>query len=534
MNNGRPPYGDSSQWGQQPPAGQDPSAQFVPGQYPQQGAYQQPGQSQPYQTYQPQSRQPQEGYQQQSWQPYGQQDARQGYPQSYQQGYPQGYPQAAPQQYSQGYPQMPQQYSQGYPQMTPQGYSQSYQQPVQQGYPQGYPQGVPQGYPQQGGQPLYQQSVQNGQPLQQGMPQGGQPQGGQPGVPQGGVQPGQFVPSSGYSGYVTQPGGSEPASPFSAEVIVKVVLFGLLPVLFVLGLLLKSPALCWVFLAAAAGTMVFVWLQRVIDDKLRLISSIVVGGMAIVALVTALNGPGKQQETEGNAGPAANAAQSGAQATGMLTWEATPVPPTPTPALTADVAGAGEAEEVLQSFFYFWHVNNDESMLALTAPSWRNAQEDPLKALFTIRANRTPQDDLQIFEISGSEADTTRNARVRVTISKNISGRQPDVLAFDVMLRKEDGQWYIDPQSLTSNEVVSTTKATNPMATQPPLNTATATTVLYYNPDGGSYYHFDQYCGKINERYLPLQGQFLYSQLNDEPYCDLDNCTYCGAPLRNP
>ena len=168
----------------------------------------------------------------------------------------------------------------------------------------------------------------------------------------------------------------------------------------------------------------------------------------------------------------------------------------------------------------------------MTAPSWRNAQQEPLKALFTIRANRTPADDLEIIEISGSELDTTRTARVRVTISKNISGRDPEVLAFSVVMLKEDGQWYVDPRSLASNEVVATTKATNAMATQPVLNTAQAQTVLYYNPSGGSYYHYDPNCGKVGTQYLPLKGQFLYSQLNDAPYNTLKNCTYCGAPLR--
>ena len=495
MNNGRPPYGDPSQWGQQPTAGQDPAAQFVPGQYPQQGAYQPPAQSQPYPTYQPQNRQPQESYQQQSWQPYGQQAAQQPYQQSVPQGYPQqGYQQPMPQ---------------GYPQ---QGYQQSYQQPLQQGYPQ-------QSYQQQG-QPMYQQSVQNGQPLQQGQPQGG-------------PAPGQFVSDNQFSGYVTHPDNEAQPNPFTPEVIMKVVLFGLLPVLFFLGVLLKSPVLCGVFLAAAAGSVGFMWLREVVDGNLRLVSSMIIGAasvVAVVALVMSLGGSGKQQQTTGNAGTTTNSAQTGAQGTGVLTWENTP---TPSPSPTADpFAESGAASEVLQSFFYFWHVNNDESMLALTAPSWRNAQPDPLKALFTIRANRTPADDVTILSISGDEADSVRTAKVTVTISRNITGRTPDVLAFDVMLRKEDGQWYIDPQSLTSNEVVSTAKPTNEMATQPVLHTGKPDTVLYYNTDGGSYYHIDQYCGRIDARYLPLRGQFLYSQLDDAPYSSLEQCKYCGAPLR--
>ena len=528
MNNGRPPYGDPSQWGQQPATGQDPAAQFVPGQSPQTGnqnGYQQPyaqpgyGQSQPYQTYQPQAHQAQEGYPQQTWQPYQQPYAQQAMPQAFQQqgGYQQqGYAQQG------GYPQQPyaqqgayqQPYQQGgYPQ---QQYAQqgAYQQPWQQG---GYPQqNMPQqGYPQQQADPqMYQQGAGNGQPAQNGQQQ--------------------FHPAQGYSGYVTGSEGAEKGGmPITPEVIAKVVIFGLLPVLLVLGLALSNPPLCWIFIAVYALTAAALWMWDLVSERTRLFTTLLGGVAAIVALVVAINGaPVKEAGQGGNAG-GTHAAGSSAQQTGALTWEPTPTP-SPTPSPTPDPhAESGAAAERLQSFFYFWHVNNDENMLLLTAPSWRNAQADPLKALFAIRANRTPQDNAEIVSISGSEADTVRTAKVKVTITKNISGRSPEILSFNVIMVKEDGEWYVDPRSLTSNEVISTTKATNEMPTQPVLHTGTAETVLYYNPDGGQMYHIDPYCGKINSRYLPLQGQFLFSQLDEAFYRELENCTYCGAPLRN-
>ena len=57
-------------------------------------------------------------------------------------------------------------------------------------------------------------------------------------------------------------------------------------------------------------------------------------------------------------------------------------------------------------------------------------------------------------------------------------------------------------------------------------------TPLYYNPSGGEYYHLDQNCKRINERYLPLQGHFTYAELSKEPYSKLKRCNVCGAPLR--
>ena len=61
---------------------------------------------------------------------------------------------------------------------------------------------------------------------------------------------------------------------------------------------------------------------------------------------------------------------------------------------------------------------------------------------------------------------------------------------------------------------------------------ASAGMVLYYQPSGGEYYHLDQNCRLVNPKYLPLEGCFLYSELDDEPYRDLKPCEICGAPVR--
>ena len=486
MNNGQPPYGDPSQWGQQPSAGQDPSAQFVPGQYPAQ-----PG-----------------GYQQPYGQPsYGQQSYQQTWqPQSYQQ--PQAYQQPDVYQQQTYQPQM-HQAQENYAQQTWQPYG---QQPyAQQGYAQQYS---------QGGNPMYQQAAQNGQPLQQGYPQQTQ-------EPVSGV----FYPAQGYSGYVSSSRERQPGL-LSGEVIVKVVLFGVLPVLLILGLVLKAPVLCWLFIAGAAGTVAAMWLKPLVDDNLRLVSSLVCGVLAVVALFTALNGaPGKDDVTNQFGGAqSVNAGQLNGAGTGMV-MEPTATPtaqPTPTPDPYAE---AGAAVEQLQSFFYFWHVNNDENMLALTAPSWRASVSNPAEELFRIRLNRKPLDDCEI-SISGSEADTIRTAKVKVSIDKN-NGRDPERYSFNVIMVKEDGIWYVDPRSLESNEkATETTPATNPMPTQPVLNTGAPNLYLYYNPDGGSKYHIDPNCDSTHDRYKPMKGQFLFSQLNDAPYSELEQCSVCGAPLR--
>ncbi len=54
---------------------------------------------------------------------------------------------------------------------------------------------------------------------------------------------------------------------------------------------------------------------------------------------------------------------------------------------------------------------------------------------------------------------------------------------------------------------------------------------LYYNPNGGQYYHTDEYCSSVKNKYLPLTG-FTYGELDDEPYADLTPCPYCTSIMR--
>ncbi len=54
---------------------------------------------------------------------------------------------------------------------------------------------------------------------------------------------------------------------------------------------------------------------------------------------------------------------------------------------------------------------------------------------------------------------------------------------------------------------------------------------LYYNPDGGQYYHSDAYCKSVKDRYLPLTG-FTYGELENDPYIKLDACASCAPPKR--
>ena len=58
-----------------------------------------------------------------------------------------------------------------------------------------------------------------------------------------------------------------------------------------------------------------------------------------------------------------------------------------------------------------------------------------------------------------------------------------------------------------------------------------ADTPLYYNPDGGSYYHSVANCPDVREKFLPLAA-FAYGQLEESTFASLTRCPACAPPMR--
>ncbi len=450
--------------------------------YAQQQGYTGQGYSQPQQGYTQQGyAQPQQGYGQQG---YNQPQQGYGQPRQPQQGYSQ-----------QGYTQPQQGYAQ--PQR---GYAQPQQSYAQQGYAQpqgGYAQ-PQQGYPQQGGTYQY--------PPQQQM----QPQ--------------------------------KAGKPFDPDLIIKALVFGVVPLLFVLGMALSLTPLKWVFIGLAVVAVVMIWVRPVVSPNLRTTLSVVYAALAVVALVSSLtaNAPADNTRSRGVTPPTSGTADSGTVLAANTTTEgddpdslgvlvATDVP-TATPA-PEDDGLQSEAVTQLESFFYFWKVNHHDDMVSLCSPSWQSSVSEPKKALYQILANRTPE-DYTMEKISGTDNDTTRTVTVKATINKN-NGKDAELYRLSVVMVKENETWYVDPKSLSTLEDIST-PTTAPTATpvvQDSTNTS-ASTVLYYNSKGGSKYHAEEHCRSIHSSYYQYIKSFTYGEINDDAYKDLTACNVCNAPLR--
>jgi hypothetical protein len=55
---------------------------------------------------------------------------------------------------------------------------------------------------------------------------------------------------------------------------------------------------------------------------------------------------------------------------------------------------------------------------------------------------------------------------------------------------------------------------------------------VFYNPLGGKNYHLNPMCPSVKDRFLPLT-EFMYGELNMEPYDTLTPCAVCNPPPRH-
>jgi hypothetical protein len=125
------------------------------------------------------------------------------------------------------------------------------------------------------------------------------------------------------------------------------------------------------------------------------------------------------------------------------------------------------------------------------------------------------------------------------TIDKN-NGNDPVRYRFNILMDQEEGDWYVDPNTLSTNDMDQTEETIIPdnidaLYTPAPRTTVTpvppASTLLYYNANGGKYYHADPECSSVNAKYLPM-ASFTFGEINDSPYNALLPCLKCNAPIR--
>ena len=301
-------------------------------------------------------------------------------------------------------------------------------------------------------------------------------------------------------------------------------------------LILNSAPLKILLILLAAGSAGVLWVKPLVAENRRLTYSILALALCVLTAVSFLMKPNTDATKTG-----VNQTQSSAGSQTVTNEEEGGVPEIPASVQNAQSYAESTPEpesadtklmlQRLVSFFAYWTENRQDEMLNLCAPSWRGKQQSDRTSLFSLLQNRTPG-EIAMQGTTGTDADTTRKVVLNAKMSRN-NGKPAETYKMTIMMVKENNEWYIDPQSLQSYETETTP---DPKLTPEPEITAEPetnnSTPLYYNPNGGEYYHRDQNCRDVNPKFLPLAGTFTFGQINDEPYSKLKRCNVCGAPLR--
>lgn len=320
--------------------------------------------------------------------------------------------------------------------------------------------------------------------------------------------------------------------------ILQVLLTIVLPILFIVALLSRSNTMYILFTVLSTGSLAAMWLLNAFVPNARTTLSILHIAMILVTLFALWMSSPTQEPPQPQTPPVNSGTQqqegdlqsifnqdSSASLVNMTVQEEEPQ-------AAPSTGSASAAQQQLDQFMAAWINVNYQRMVDLSLPSWVSQQKDPQQAMFQIRANRSPL-DYQFDGVSGSDADATRTIAMTVSISKN-NGEAPMQYAMQVLMMRVNDVWYVDPQSLGSGQPIAGANAATavPQVTIAPLITASPSLPLYYNPEGGVLYHADANCTRLKPEYLPMKGNFLFSQLNDPPFDKMEPCTTCHAPRR--
>lgn len=333
-------------------------------------------------------------------------------------------------------------------------------------------------------------------------------------------------------------------APVRRSAWLSVVITVVLPVLFLLALFINNNILRLAFLAVAAIAVIAMWMMNVFARSARSTLTVACAAlMGVIALALVLNmqtPESRQADVNRQMDEWASRFTEEAD-TDALSAFLQNTAATPTPAVyVVEETAVSSAQKQLELFLHQWSQNNIPEMLKLCTPSWVSQQTSPEGELWNMMLNRVPV-SYQVEHVSGSEADTSRTITVKVTFAEGIG--ENTVSRMQVLLFRVNDVWYVDPQSLGGTEVdeaeelaraqegttrIASTKAP---VTPTPEPQGMDATLLYYNSDGGKYYHSKSNCSAVSEQYWPLTA-FYYGDLETQRFANLMCCPVCDAPAR--
>ena len=316
-------------------------------------------------------------------------------------------------------------------------------------------------------------------------------------------------------------------------VFLQVCMTLLLPVLFVVALIVRKAELHWAFIALSLLSVFVMWIGGAFIPQARKTMTLIYTALMLVSLAAAMWFTTSLFSAPDNASGHNNTDLSNlfgrdvtASQVDAFSDSITPVDKQPSAPPTPD--SRSQAQEQLELFMSSWMNLDYDAMLAYSSPAWKNAQADPAQSIFKIRGTHTPT-KYEITYVSGNDADDSRTITMVASIDRG-DGNAPKDYRYEVLMLRVNGQWYVDPSSLSTSTRVEEAVAATPVHTIIPTPTPDPNQILYYNPDGGTFYHAASECTSTAKKFLPFKGSFTYGQLSEHP--DLNPCTKCHAPSR--
>jgi len=335
-------------------------------------------------------------------------------------------------------------------------------------------------------------------------------------------------------------------------VFLQVLLVAALPVLFIVSLLVRDTRLYWAFVILSLAGIALMALLKAFVPNARRVLGVVHAAMIAVALFAILvsspaRGNPAQLQTQDLASIFSD--ETTASLTDMA-QAAQDVDAVQTP----DPGSASLAQQKLDRFMAAWANKDYAAMVSYSSPAWVNqheSQRDAETSIFHLSAIRTPV-SYQITDVSGSDSDQTRTITMQALISKN-DGKEPVKYNFQILMIRVNNEWFVDPNSISSSQVVQeapVAQADSAAGQQAAMGQAAlaeeaqqaqaqaqtvsvrSDTVLYYNQDGGEFYHIDPNCSSIGTRYRPLTAMFYYRDVSNDTFKNLKTCPECKAPAR--
>lgn len=312
-----------------------------------------------------------------------------------------------------------------------------------------------------------------------------------------------------------------------------VIMSVVLPLLFLLSLLIPSNGLRWAFLAFAAVSLIAMWALGAFVKSARNTLTVVYGALAVVislALFMNSQAPESRAASAGRSRPGPVPSSTAGSLGGML--ETTEAPEEN----TDSDANKSAAQLQLEGFLAQWAERRVDEMVKYCQPAWVSAQTSPETTLYQMIQGSRPV-NYSVERVEGSDNDSTRTITVRVLFDEN--NNQQVLKRLQVLMFRVNDIWYVGPQSLGG--VVIDENGENAEPTIMPASTIAPTPTpnpnggsgitVYYNTDGGKYYHTIPNCSWVDEKYWPLTG-FSFDLINSQEFKNLVACPNCGAPAR--